>query len=655
MDSEIGLLEGLYDKYGNLDFMKLNIINEFIWYTVFAIPEIDSQQKQHIIETTTARQRISNCLALLEINIALTQNAKKFEGVVTKSKKRGKPRRIPINKTVEDTQDNNDDSFETNDPEILKRWERYKKIKDTLHPDVQKAFMEDFNHLNGGDSQQAEWTTFKNHLDFILDLYSTIITPQETDISKVEKILGESHYGLEDIKERIYNFLTTKLRNPKGKGPIICFVGPPGVGKTSIGKSIAESLSRKFIRLSLGGLRDEAEIRGHRATYIGALPGRILSEIRRSGVRNPVFMLDEIDKLTNDFRGDPSSALLEVLDPEQNHSFQDHYVGAPFDLSDVLFLCTANVISGIQAPLLDRMDIIPISGYTEDEKIQIAKQYLIPKLEKELGLVKDNIGVDWEDGEPEKIISKTITGYTREAGVRKLEQKLHQVLESLSREHMKSADKKASIKVTETSMDKILRIPKYSSERVRETEIGESIGLVVTESGNGDIIYVQAQFFPKVYGEKGISQTGQLKEVLREANKNALTVVKNLLESDAKILKKLKTHSLHLSIPDGATPKDGPSAGITMAVALYSELTRKLVKPSIAMTGEITIKGRIRAVGGIKEKVLAAYRDGLKEIILPAANKRDYDQDISKQIKENITFHFVEHIKDVLPIVFVNP
>lgn len=648
MDSEMELLEKLYDSFDNLDLTKLDTINELIWYTLASIPEVDSSQKQHVIESRTPKERISNCLDLLEINTIVIRNAKGFE-VATK-KRRG--RKVPTSEINKKDTPDNDDEFEPNDDDIKKRWERYKKIKDELTPAVQKAFMEDFNHLNGGDPQQVDWAIFKNHLDFLLDLYSTVITLQENDISKVEKILGDSHYGLEDIKERIYNYLSTKLRNPKGKGPIICLVGPPGVGKTSIGQSVAESLGRKFIRRSLGGIRDEAEVRGHRATYIGALPGMILSEIRRCGFRNPVFMLDEIDKLSNDFRGDPSSAFLEVLDPAQNHSFQDHYVGAPFDLSDVLFLCTANVATRIQPPLLDRMDVIPISGYTEDEKVEIAKQYLIPKLEKEVGLAKDNIKLEWEGGKPDKVISKIITGYTREAGVRKLEQKIQQVLESLSRQQMKDINKSPVIVVTSKSVDKILRIPKYTSERVSETEMGVTIGLVFTESGNGDIIYVQAQLFPKVDGEKGISQTGQLQEILREANKNALTVVKNLLEENKEILKKLKTHSLHLSIPDGATPKDGPSAGITMATAIYSELTQKRVKPYLAMTGEITIKGKVLAVGGIKEKVLAAYRDGVKEIILPAANRRDYEQDIRKEIKENMIFHFVEHIKDVLLIVF---
>ena len=653
MDSEMDLLEKLYDSFENLDLNKLDTINELVWFTIAAIPEVDSNQKQHILESRTPRQRISHCLALLEINIIVINNAKGFEVALKKPHKGQRGRKVPINEINKKNPNNDDgDEFESNNDDLKKRWERYKKIKDGLIPAVQKAFMEDFNHLNSGHQEQQDWTVFKNHLDFLLDLYSLTITPQETDITKVEAKLGRSHYGLDDIKERIYNYLATKLRNPKGKGPIICLVGPPGVGKTSIGQSIAESLSRKFIRLSLGGVRDEAEIRGHRSTYIGALPGRILSEIRRCGCKNPVFMLDEIDKLSNDFRGDPSSAFLEVLDPEQNHSFQDHYVGAPFDLSDVLFLCTANVASSIQPPLLDRMDVIPISGYTEDEKIEIAKQYLIPKLEREVGLAKDNIRLGWEGGKPDKIISKIITGYTREAGVRKLEQKIQQILESLSREHMKQANKSLAIIVATESVEKILKIPKYTGERVSETEIGEAIGLVVTGSGNGDIIYVQAQFFPKVGSEKGISQTGQLRETLREANKNALTVVKNLLESNDEILKKLRTHSLHLSIPDGATPKDGPSAGITMATAIYSELTRKVAKPYIAMTGEITIKGKIRAVGGIKEKVLAAYRDGIKEIILPAANKRDYEQDIRQEIKDGMNFNFVEHFRDVLPIVF---
>ncbi|OGM96804.1 MAG: endopeptidase La [Candidatus Yanofskybacteria bacterium RIFCSPHIGHO2_01_FULL_39_44] len=651
MDSEVGLLEDLYDKYGNLDFMKLTIINEFVWYTVFAIPEIDSQQKQHVIETTTTRQRIGSCLALLEINIALIQNAKKFERANHKNKK-GQVRRMPINETKQNNQDNQDNSFETDDPEILKRWERYKKIKENLNYDVKKAIMEDFEHLKNTESGQADRNVFVNHLDCLLDIYSAVTTPQGNDFYETERILGESHYGLDGPKERIYDYLATKKLNPKGKAPILCLVGPPGVGKTSIARSIADSLGLKFIRLSLGGVRDEADIRGHRRTYIGAMPGQIIQSIRRVGVKNPVFLLDEVDKVTSDFRGDPSSALLEVLDPEQNHSFRDHYVDAQFDLSGVLFVCTANLESGIKPALLDRMNVINISGYTEREKVEIAKKYLIPKQLTEVGLTAKNIGIRWQNNDPDKLIATIISGYTREAGVRELERQIHKILSGWCRQYLKKSDdqKPTELIFTQELIEEFLKTPLYDHERAETTEIGEAIGLAWTAIG-GDIIYVQAELFKKSGGEKGVSQTGKLLEIFREANKNALTVVKNLLEPDKAIFDKFRTHSIHLSVPDGSIPKDGPSAGITMAIAIYSELTGKLVKPYIAMTGEITVKGRIRTVGGIKSKVLAAHRDGIREIILPKKNKRDVEK-ISEDVKKDLAFHFVTHIKEVLPIVF---
>lgn len=657
MDSEMELMERLHDDFGNLDLNKLILIDEFIWWLLFSIPEIDSRQKQRVIELTTIRQRISACLALLEINILLVRNAKGFDVTIEKVRKGRRGRQRLITRGPGDSNQDDqlkDDLFETDDPEILKRWEKYKKIKDTLSHDGNKAIIEDFNHLKNTGPGQAERNTFINHLDCLLDIYSAVTTPQESDFSKTEKILGESHYGLDNPKERIYDYLAIKKLNPKGKAPILCFVGPPGVGKTSIAKSVAESLGLKFIRLSLGGVRDEADIRGHRLTYMGAIPGKIIQEIRRAGVNNPVFLLDEVDKLTNDFRGDPSSALLEVLDPEQNFSFQDHYVGAPFDLSGVLFLCTANLESGIQPALLDRMNVISISGYTELEKVEIAKKYLIPKQLVEVGLTNKSIGIRWQDNDPDKMIATITSGYTREAGVRELERQIHKIFSGWCRQYLKKADdqKPNELVFTQQFIDEFLKTPPYLHERAEATEVGEAIGLAWTPVG-GDILYVQAQLFKKSGGEKPVSQTGKLQEIFREANKNALTVVKKLLESDEKIFNKFRTHSIHLSVPDGAIPKDGPSAGITMAVAIYSELTRKLVKPYLAMTGEITVKGRIRAVGGIKSKILAAHRDGIKEIILPKTNKRDVDEKISEDIKKDLIFHFVSNIKEVLPIVFI--
>jgi len=612
-------------------------INKLIWGVAFQVPNLSASEKQAFIESTNLPERISLCIKILGRMVNVVKNVNKVFRQRTES-----------TNVQEKSPASNVESQML--PEIAERWRRYEEIKNSISPEAQKAILEDFSRLNNGHSKQIDWNMFINHLDCLLNLYSTEITPQERNISEVEKVLGQSHYGLEDVKERIYDYLATKIRNPKSKTPILCFVGPPGVGKTSIGKSIAEALNLKFVRLSLGGIRDEADIRGHRLTYVGAIPGKIIQEIIRLGVRNPVFMLDEVDKIGNDFKGDPSSALLEVLDPEQNHSFQDHYVGAPFDLSKILFLCTANISSGIQPALLDRMEIINIAGYTEFEKIKIATAFLIPKQAVETGF--PDLRVKWQDDDPDKVISKIIKGYTREAGVRELERQIRKLFERWGRQIDKGGGNKPdTILVTEELIAEMLGVPRYSHERVNKTVIGEAIGLVWTPAG-GDILYIQAELTPRGRTEKDISQTGGLLEVFKEANHNALTVVKNLLRNDKQAMKRLTENLLHLSVPDGGVQKDGPSAGITMALAIYSELTDKPLKPYVAMSGEITIKGMIRAVGGIKEKVLAAYRDGVKEIVLPASNEEDVKNKVPEEIKRNLKFHFVSHIKEVLPIVF---
>ncbi len=648
-DFDHELMVMVIDSFESTDWGDKDAVDNFIWAILSSVPDLLQNDKQPFLESTSLPERIKLCVKMLKERLKLLEIQKQD------LLKDGKQTRVR-NVRVQDSNDPNKDQDEINtnsSPEITERWQKYKKIKNTLIPDVQKTILRDFARLKNCQSGQAEWNTFTNHLDCLLELYSTVDTPQEKDVSKVEKTLDDSHYGLGDVKEEIYNHLAVKNLNPKGKAPILCFVGPPGVGKTSIGKSIAESLGLKFVRLSLGGIRDEADIRGHRLTYIGAIPGKIIQEIIRMGVKNLVFMLDEVDKLSNDFRGDPSSALLEVLDPEQNCSFQDHYVGAPYDLSSVLFLCTANTASSIQPPLLDRMNVVNISGYTEFQKIQIAKKFLISKQFNEVGLAGKGIEIKWQDDNPDRIISKIINGYTREAGVRELERQIHKMFSVWARQYLKEDDDKKSSKIliTEELVERLLGLPKQTHERVNETEVGEAIGLVWTPVG-GDIIYVQAQLTPRIRTEKDISQTGGLLEVFIQANKNALTVAKNLLRDDEKAMKKLMNNLLHLSVPDGAIPKDGPSAGITMTMAIYSELVDKPLRPYVAMSGEITIKGRIRAVGGIKEKILAAYRDGVKEVVLPANNKRDVDKEIPDEIKRDIKFHYVTHAKEVLPIVF---
>ncbi len=641
-----------------LDYRDKDAVDQIIWAILYHMPDdVGSSERQVFLESDSLIERIELLSKLLDRHLRIALFAKEHLRSLSR-KSRDKLLTKGSGKPQPGTDESDqvelvDKEIANSPPEIVERWEKYKKIKDTIGSDPQKAILEDFARLKSSASGQAEWNTFTNHLDCLLDIYSAVNTPQEKDVSKVEKTLDESHYDMEGVKEEIYNHLAVKNLNPNGKAPILCFVGAPGVGKTSIGKSIAEALALKFTRLSFGGVKDEADVRGHRLTYIGAIPGKIIQEIRRIGVKNPVFMLDEVDKISNDFRGDPSSALLEVLDPEQNHSFQDHYVGAPYDLSGVLFLCTANTASGIQPALLDRMNVINVSGYTELQKIQIAKKFLIPKQFTEVGLANKGVRPCWPDNNPDKVISKIISGYTREAGVRELERQIHKMLSVWARQYLKENDDKkpSEILITEEMVEKFLGLPKQTHERVNVTEVGEAIGLAWTPVG-GDIMYIQAQLTPHGRTEKDISQTGGLLEVFIEANKNALTVVKNLLKNDDKAMKKLMDNLLHLSVPDGAIKKDGPSAGITMAMAIYSELVGKPLKPYLAMSGEITIKGRIRAVGGLKEKILAAHRDGVKEVVLPATNKRDVEKDIPDEINRDIKFHYVTHINEVLPIVF---
>jgi len=642
----------------NLDFRDKDAIDSLIWSILYSLPEdVGPDERQVFLESDNLIERLEFLIRLTRKHLEIISIANRHLHSLSdklKNKLSKETEKNPENdsKTLNQNDDQDDPDLESS-PEIFKKWQKYKEIKDKLSSDAQAAILEDFGRLKNCEPRQSEWHTFINHLDCLLGLYSAVLISPEEDISKVEKKLDESHHGLEDLKEEIYNHLAVKSLNPKNKAPILCFVGPPGVGKSSIGKSIAESLGLKFIRLSLGGIRDEAEIRGHRFTYVGSIPGKIIHEIVRAGVANPVFMLDEIDKLGNDFRGDPSSALLEVLDPEQNHSFSDHYVGAPYDLSNVLFLCTANTVFGIQPALLDRMHVVYVSGYTEFQKIQIAKKFLFPKQFTEMGLTDKGIKLSWENNNPDQVISKIISGYTREAGVRNLERQIHKLLSIWVRQYLKEEEDERSseILITERLIDNFLGSSWFAHERINVTEIGESIGLAWTPVG-GMIMYIQAQLTPCGRTKKDISQTGGMLEVFMEANKIALTVVKNLLKDNDSIMKKLKDNLLHLSVPGGAIKKDGPSAGITMAMAIYSELTERPLKPYVAMSGEITIKGRILAVGGLKEKVLAAHRDGVKEIILPASNKENIDREIPQEVKQDVKFHFVTNIKEVLPIVF---
>lgn len=655
-------LQDILDNFENYDFSQRNALDHFIWNVLAAIPEVTPAEKQAILSSRILTERIGGLAGLVFQNLKILVKANKFEEVIEKrsqeeeekeDKSTGKKSGRTVN--IMTKVDKADEFIKGAPSEVIDRYNRFLELRESMNEDAQKAVLSNLKRLKSlgkVKDHSSEWGIVINHTDRILDLPWNSRTPPENNINQVEDILEKEHHGLQRIKKKISKNLAARILNPKAKNPILCFVGPPGTGKTSISQSIAKALGRKLVRISLGAVRDEAEIRGHRSTYINALPGRIIEGLYRAGVKNPVFVLDELDKIGADLKGDPSSALLEVLDPEQNHSFTDHYLGVPFDLSEVLFIGTANLQSGIQKALLDRMNIISLPGYTEQEKIQIANNFLVPKGIMQVGLSQHNVTVSWPDNDPSSIISKVIVGHTRESGVRELERKILEILEDIASQYLKSGQKQNSFVITEELLHKSLGKPEYLHERINVTEPGEAVGLVVTGSGGGDIIYVQAKLYPRVGDEKGVSQTGKLGEALRESNKNALTVVKRMLRSRQDIIGKLKTDALHLSIPDTATPKDGPSAGITMATAIYSELVGKPVRPYIVMTGGLTITGRVHAVGGIREKVLAGHRDGAKEVILPDSNKNDNDiEEIPKEIKDELKIHFVKDFKEVIAIV----
>lgn len=509
-----------------------------------------------------------------------------------------------------------------------------------LPKDVRKEATKQLRRLTSMHPESSEASVVRSYLEWLSELPWKKLSRDRLDILKAQEILDEDHYGLEKVKDRILEYLSVRKLNPKSKGPILCFAGPPGVGKTSLGRSIARSLGRKFQRISLGGMRDEAEVRGHRRTYVGAMPGRIIQTMKLMGTRNPVIMLDEIDKLGSDFRGDPSSALLEVLDPEQNSNFSDHYLNVPFDLSKVMFICTANQLETIPGPLRDRMEVIQIPGYTMQEKTRIARRYLLPRQAEENGLKENEVSI------PDSVLSKIIQEYTREAGLRNLEREIGSVCRKLARQ--KAEGTAGPYKVTAKTLQKLLGIPRFIDEE-KDVEMipGVAQGLAWTPYG-GVILNIEVTLMK---GKGKLTLTGQLGDVMKESAQAALSYARANAEElniDADFLDK---HDIHIHVPAGATPKDGPSAGVTLLVALISALKGEPVNQDLCMTGEITLRGRVLPVGGIKEKILAGVARGLHQVCIPKQNEKDLE-DVPADLLKKITVHTASHVQDVIPLAF---
>jgi ATP-dependent Lon protease len=506
---------------------------------------------------------------------------------------------------------------------VIEEVERQLKKLERMHPD------------------SAETATLRNWLEWMVTLPWGRSTKDNLELPAAQKILDEDHYGLEKVKERIVEYLAVRKLKEKMKGPLLCFVGPPGVGKTSLGRSIARALGRKFVRLSLGGVKDEAEIRGHRRTYVGSMPGRIIQGIHQAGSNNPVFMMDEVDKIGADYRGDPSSALLEVLDPEQNNSFRDHYLGVPFDLSNVMFICTANLTDTIQPAFLDRMEVLPLSGYTEDEKVEIARRHILPKQLEEHGITAQQLGFT------DKALRAIINSYTREAGLRNLERELAAICRKVAR---KVAEGKADpVRITPASASRYLGVAKVlPDEALKKDAVGIATGLAWTATG-GDVLFVEATVMK---GKGQLTLTGQLGEVMKESAQAALSYARSRSRQYGIREDFFGSHDIHVHVPEGAIPKDGPSAGITMAAAMISAFTNRPVRRSLAMTGEITLRGNVLPIGGLKEKILAARRAGIDTLVCPKLNRKELEE-IPAQLTRGLDVHLVDEVDEALALALV--
>ena len=602
--------------------------------TVAAHLNLKLEDKQAVLEIDAPRQRIEHVMAQLEGEIDVAQIEKKIRSRVKQQMEKNQ-REYYLNEQMKAIQkelgDNEDGPSEQD--ELAAKIER-----SGMHKEARTKANAEFNKLKMMPPMSAEATVVRNYLDTLTALPWKKRTKIHIDLDLAQSKLDEDHYGLEKVKERVIEYLAVQARIKKLKGPILCLVGPPGVGKTSLGRSIAEAVNRKFVRMSLGGVRDEAEIRGHRRTYIGSMPGKIIQNMSKVGVKNPLFLLDEIDKMAMDFRGDPSSALLEVLDPEQNATFQDHYLEVEFDLSDVMFIATANTMN-IPGPLLDRMEVIRLPGYTEDEKRNIARQYLLPKQMKNNGLKEGELTVS------DDAIREVIRQYTREAGVRSLERLMSKICRKVVKQLL-SKDGGSSVEIGPENLDKYLGVPQYRYGRAEEkNQVGQVTGLAWTEVG-GELLTIEAALAP---GKGKLTQTGSLGNVMQESIQAALTVTRSRSKSLGIDPKFYESNDIHVHVPEGATPKDGPSAGIAMCTALVSSLTGIPVRADVAMTGEITLRGEVLPIGGLKEKLLAAQRGGIQTVLIPRDNVKDL-ADIPETVKSTLNIEPVRWIEDVLKV-----
>ncbi|RLC14447.1 MAG: endopeptidase La [Deltaproteobacteria bacterium] len=592
------------------------------------------EEKQTVLEIDNVKKRLKNVTRLINHQLEILELGNKIQSQVKVDMDKSQRQyylRQQLKAIKEELGEQDDSKVEVEEYQT-------KILEKGLPDEAKKEAERELKRLSRMHPSSAEYTVASTYLDWMTSLPWQESTKDNLNIKKARKILDEDHFGLEKAKNRIIEYLAVRKLKPDSKGPILCFSGPPGTGKTSLGNSIAKSLGRKFIRLSLGGVRDEAEIRGHRRTYIGALPGRIIQGIRRAGSNNPVFMLDEIDKVGSDFRGDPSSALLEVLDPEQNFSFSDHYLDVPFDLSSVMFITTANILDTVPPALRDRMEVLQLLGYTLDEKTKIANRHLIPRQRREHGLKSDQISFT------KGAVKLIATGYTREAGLRNLEREIATICRGVASKIAEGESRPASIKVV--NIPKFLGPVRFTSEiKARISTPGIAMGLAWTPFG-GELLFIEAT---AMKGQKGLTLTGQLGDVMKESATTALSFIRanaNSLGIEEDFFEK---SDIHIHVPAGAIPKDGPSAGVTMLTALTSLLTNKIIHKNLAMTGEITLRGQVLPVGGIKEKVLAAHRSGIKTLIMPLSNEKDL-VDIPKKVQKEIRFHFVDKMKDVLSL-----